>query len=209
MKLRELFDFVDGVKPNAFEDDAKLRWINELEGKIQSLIYHTPTEEIIAYKLPVNENKELLVPAPYDKVYWMWLCAMIDFANGEYDKYQNAMVMANDAYSEYAKWYMRNFHEDYTAPGGGGSSGGGSAGKDGKDGKDGLSAYEIAVVNGYAGTEVEWLASLKGADGQPGHTPVKGVDYFTPAELANLPYASQDEVGNISAVLDAIIGEAV
>lgn len=32
-------------------------------------------------------------------------------------------------------------------------------------GKDGKSAYEIAVKNGFEGTEEEWLASLKGADG--------------------------------------------
>ena len=38
-------------------------------------------------------------------------------------------------------------------------------GTDGTDGNDGKSAYEIAVQNGYTGTEEEWLASLKGADG--------------------------------------------
>ena len=32
-------------------------------------------------------------------------------------------------------------------------------------GKDGKSAYEIALQYGFEGTEEEWLASLKGADG--------------------------------------------
>ena len=32
-------------------------------------------------------------------------------------------------------------------------------------GIDGKSAYEVAVKNGFEGTEAEWLASLKGADG--------------------------------------------
>lgn len=41
----------------------------------------------------------------------------------------------------------------------------GTDGKDGADGKDGLSAYEIAVKNGFVGTESEWLDSLKGKDG--------------------------------------------
>ncbi len=31
----------------------------------------------------------------------------------------------------------------------------------------GLNAYEIAVKNGYIGTEQEWLASLKGDKGEP------------------------------------------
>lgn len=37
--------------------------------------------------------------------------------------------------------------------------------RNGADGNDGQSAYELAVDNGYTGTEKEWLDSLKGIDG--------------------------------------------
>ena len=50
-------------------------------------------------------------------------------------------------------------------------------GKDGKDGENGKSAYEIAVQNGYDGTESDWLESLKGQKGdtgEPGAAGVKG-----------------------------------
>lgn len=43
-----------------------------------------------------------------------------------------------------------------------------SNGRDGTDGADGKSAYEIAVENGFEGTETEWLESLRGQDGQNG-----------------------------------------
>ena len=36
------------------------------------------------------------------------------------------------------------------------------------DGVNGKSAYQIAVDNGFIGTEAEWLASLRGADGKDG-----------------------------------------
>lgn len=42
----------------------------------------------------------------------------------------------------------------------------GAPGKDGKDGspgKDGKSAYEIAVDNGFVGSETDWLKSLRGS----------------------------------------------
>ena len=45
---------------------------------------------------------------------------------------------------------------------------------DGKDGVDGKSAYEIAVDNGYPGTEQAWLASLKGEKGDKGDTGATG-----------------------------------
>lgn len=47
----------------------------------------------------------------------------------------------------------------------------GADGRNGTDGKDGLSAYEIALENGFVGTESEWLASLKGKDGADGNSP--------------------------------------
>ncbi len=39
---------------------------------------------------------------------------------------------------------------------------------------DGLSAYDIAVKNGFVGSEVEWLASLKGDKGDKGDTGASG-----------------------------------
>lgn len=41
-------------------------------------------------------------------------------------------------------------------------------GDKGDAGTNGKSAYEVAVANGYSGTQAQWLASLKGADGAPG-----------------------------------------
>ena len=94
-------------------------------------------------------------------------------------------------------------------------------GEQGEPGSNGLSAYEVAVLNGFRGTEQEWLISLKGQtgdtgqqgevgprgpDGAPGRdgedgspgvdgkTPVKGVDYFTPEDKAEM----------VSAVLAAL-----
>jgi len=47
----------------------------------------------------------------------------------------------------------------------------GADGRNGIDGKDGLSAYEIALNNGFVGTESEWFDSLKGKDGIDGISP--------------------------------------
>jgi len=50
-------------------------------------------------------------------------------------------------------------------------NGGGGGG-----GADGLSAYEIAVNNGFIGSESDWLLSLKGADGIDGTNGSDGID---------------------------------
>ena len=41
-------------------------------------------------------------------------------------------------------------------------------GDPGDPGSDGLSVYQIAVLNGYIGTETQWLESLKDSSGDPG-----------------------------------------
>ena len=53
----------------------------------------------------------------------------------------------------------------------------GTDGKDGVDGADGKSAYDIAVENGFVGTEAEWLESLKGAAGVDGEDAYVCVDH--------------------------------
>ena len=60
------------------------------------------------------------------------------------------------------------------------------------------SAYDIAVDEGFDGSEEEWLASLKGPKGD---APVLGTDYWTDADkqyiinevLATLPIAEESE----------------
>ena len=49
----------------------------------------------------------------------------------------------------------------------------------GDKGDDGDSAYDIAVAGGYSGTQAEWLASLKGEDGE-------GLHYDASGELSEL-----------------------
>lgn len=54
------------------------------------------------------------------------------------------------------------------------SIGQGERGEKGEQGQVGKSAYEIAIQNGFIGTEEEWLASLKGDVGEQGPQGPKG-----------------------------------
>jgi hypothetical protein len=49
-----------------------------------------------------------------------------------------------------------------------GTPGADGVGQDGSDGAAGLSAYQVALANGFVGTEAEWLESLRGQDGEDG-----------------------------------------
>ena len=64
-------------------------------------------------------------------------------------------------------------------------------------GKDGESAYEVAVDNGYVGTEEQWLASLQGPPGQDGQdgqdgAPGPGLFYATFTKQGNVWWCDKD-----------------
>jgi hypothetical protein len=50
----------------------------------------------------------------------------------------------------------------------------GDQGDPGPQGDEGLSAYAVAVANGFVGTEAQWLASLVGQQGPKGDTGDQG-----------------------------------
>lgn len=73
----------------------------------------------------------------------------------------------------------------------------------GTPGADGKSAYEIAVENGFLGTEVEWLASLKGEQGEQGTPGINGDNGLSAYEVA----VSEGFVGDETAWLLSLKGE--
>lgn len=52
----------------------------------------------------------------------------------------------------------------------------GATGANGLQGANGLSAYQVAVANGFSGTQTQWLASLVGSQGPQGIQGVAGID---------------------------------
>lgn len=56
----------------------------------------------------------------------------------------------------------------------------------------GRSAYDIAVDNGFEGSETEWIASLNGIDG---YTPIKGTDYWTTDDKAEIQSYIDTQIG--------------
>lgn len=67
-------------------------------------------------------------------------------------------------------------------------------GPQGEPGPEGASAYDVAVDNGFEGSETEWLASLKGEKGADGKI---GADGISPAATVET-----NEIGAIVTITD-------
>lgn len=157
MTLQEVIAMADELKPNAFSPSVKVAWINALEGRIALSVFVMSEADAAQLHYTTEDlNETLLVKPPYDDIYELWLEAKIDYANGEYDKYQNTMAEYNAHYGEFVRWFAEKYRpaqphcgcprlpEYY------------------------ISAYSLAVNAGFAGTLEEWLESLHGQDGVDG-----------------------------------------
>lgn len=111
MTILEAINRVDSTKPNSYTQVEKVDWLSTLDGVIKSEIIdtHEGGESVIfdGYDVDTSLDTMLLIPAPYDDIYIRWLEARIDYANGEYNKYNNSLTAYNDAYALYANYYNR------------------------------------------------------------------------------------------------------
>lgn len=112
MTIAEAINRVDALKPNQYPLEDKVYWLSQLDGQIYEEIIKThedsPITEFTGYNNETDTTaQELLVPAPYNDIYPLWLEARIDYSNAEYGKYNNSITMFNVAYSNYASYYNR------------------------------------------------------------------------------------------------------
>ena len=54
-------------------------------------------------------DEELLVKAPHDELYALYLKAYIDKENGEYNRYADSRQLYNDAYGNFVRYWGRTY----------------------------------------------------------------------------------------------------
>lgn len=124
MRISDILAKVDELKPSQFDDNTKIDWLSELDGRIFNTIIMTHIHELIKQTIvdeetgeekvievePTftpysSEDEELILDDIHADVYRHWLYAMMDYANGETERYQNSMIMFNSKFQEYRDWY--------------------------------------------------------------------------------------------------------
>lgn len=111
MTIIEAINRIDAVNPNNYTQPEKVAWLSTLDGVIKKEIVdtHEGSEAVTfsGYNDETPLDTELIVPAPYDEVYLFWLQSKIDYWNGDMGKYNNSIMMYNQAYENFEKAYNR------------------------------------------------------------------------------------------------------
>lgn len=112
MTIAQAIERINSLKQNTYTQIDKIEWLSRLDAMVKRLIIdvHEGSDEVIfeGYTDQTDRNTELLVPAPFDEVYLLWLESMINYYNGEYDKYNASILMYQTAFEKYENYYRRD-----------------------------------------------------------------------------------------------------
>lgn len=104
--INKVIERVGRTKPNALAEEDKARILMELDRRIYEEITKADKPERVPPKMfPEDGDMELVVQAPYDNLYDLYLTAMLEFWMREYDAYNNTVLLFQQAYDEFrARW---------------------------------------------------------------------------------------------------------
>lgn len=112
MRIIDAINRIDSLMFNTYTTSDKISWLSKLDTMVKKNIIdtHEGGENVTfnGYTDDTDQETELLVPAPYDEMYIRWLEAQIHYTNGEYNKYNNAIIMFNTQFESYESYYTRN-----------------------------------------------------------------------------------------------------
>ena len=101
----------DQLKSNAFSQEEKLFWLTRLDSLVKANILDTHQgcnpDIRLPYTVDTPSETELLIPPPFDQAYIWWLGAQMDYHNGEYTRYNNAIALFESSYQAFGDWYHR------------------------------------------------------------------------------------------------------
>lgn len=110
MTLSEAIEQLDRLKPNAYGNTDKVRWLSELDGQITDELLtriqggSAPFEGYSADDL----DAQLIAEDRYADLYIKYLCAQVDYHNGEWTRYNNSAALFTAAYDAYAAYLRRS-----------------------------------------------------------------------------------------------------
>lgn len=102
MRAKLAISRADALRPNTISEEQKAAWLSDLDGQLSEML------EVEPQKNPFPEDFALLMPAPHEEIYQLYLICKIDYYNQEFTMYANDLAVYEAALAEAQAWYRRH-----------------------------------------------------------------------------------------------------
>ncbi len=102
MKMTEAINFLQSIRGEQEDHAPLVQFLQELEGRIEIEIHGKSTWK---------KSETLSVPAPYDRLYWLYLLYMTDMLNADKERYERSAAVFKEALDAYAHYYRNRVRE--------------------------------------------------------------------------------------------------
>lgn len=107
MTINEAIQRADGLRPNAYTEDDKAVWANQVESSVQRDVMKLPAESRKYFKYPEDGDKELTLTGEWEELYVLFIVSMFDYWSQDTAKYNNSAKMYNDQFDAYKAQYIK------------------------------------------------------------------------------------------------------
>jgi hypothetical protein len=116
--IGELISYFDEQVPNEHTQEAKIRWLNEIETQIYRdiILTHEGADDYSfdGYDNSTDPETQLIVDAEYSEMYRYWLEKSVHYADREIEAYNNALAMYQAYYDSFLAAYNRRHRSNKT-----------------------------------------------------------------------------------------------
>lgn len=112
MKIQDLIERADRLRPNTHDEQDKLHWLSVVESHVVRHINLHEGEEKPEREFASLEEVPSLTGTDAE-LYVLYLVMMYDYYNGDYDRYNNGAMQYNAALQDWRARYRREHrHKD-------------------------------------------------------------------------------------------------
>lgn len=106
MTVLDVIEAVDCRLHNEVCEEVKIKWISDLDRKIQKDVIDTH-EDGESHQFPYTLNSEVIIEEAYNEIYILYLLRQITLLNGDIEHSNNFLSEYNDLVYEWKKHYNR------------------------------------------------------------------------------------------------------
>ena len=108
MTINEAIGQLDSGRNNAFSRPEKIMWLDRLDRQVALFMANYENAPTFAGYTPDTDPEQvLLLPSPFDEAYLRYMEAQMDYQNGEFTRFNNAISLFHSVISAFENHYNR------------------------------------------------------------------------------------------------------